>query len=395
MRFLNSVGSLVTVPIVSSLLAHAAIIYTQRHNIGQSLSIPQNLALADRGWSDIPIVYSSIFKEKSDRFQRSGFLLWASAMMLLSRMPPCNFDDTGTDVCCLGSIQQPIQQLLVSTKPFLTVTCNDNPVFIENDSSSCDKLGVGHVSIGYDPEPADLELLPQSIVVQQVMTRALTAFDRSFQLHLWPENYACVDDNLAAERSTFFWYWDAGQDFKGPCPQPESYFVSSLPNGTTTGVLREHAMRLNSSVQCSNIPRSEFPLQCPGSRPFTANFSSGPANNSTTSPAALDIRMCVPGDYRLTPWTLSRDRQDITEDLYLDVFLADPGLYDGPIIRSSTNYTLQCTANSTRGYFELGNYQNGYQPGPLLEKWPEVPDMVANFNDYLGPAANYARPGKM
>jgi hypothetical protein len=42
---------------------------------------------------------------------------------------------------------------------------------------------------------------------------------------------------------------------------------------------------------------------------------------------------------------------------------------------------VHCTSNSTRGYFELGNYHNGFVPSGLLETWPTPEDMAANFND--------------
>jgi hypothetical protein len=41
-------------------------------------------------------------------------------------------------------------------------------------------------------------------------------------------------------------------------------------------------------------------------------------------------------------------------------------------------------SNSTRGYFELGNYQNGFTPSGLLESWPTPEDMASDFNDYEG-----------
>ncbi|OBT42309.1 hypothetical protein VE00_06369 [Pseudogymnoascus sp. WSF 3629] len=41
-------------------------------------------------------------------------------------------------------------------------------------------------------------------------------------------------------------------------------------------------------------------------------------------------------------------------------------------------------SNSTRGYFELGNYQNGFTPSGLLESWPTPEDMASDFKDYEG-----------
>jgi hypothetical protein len=42
---------------------------------------------------------------------------------------------------------------------------------------------------------------------------------------------------------------------------------------------------------------------------------------------------------------------------------------------------VHCTAQTARGYFELGNAYNGGAFGPLLEKWSDV----AQSHDYVEP----------
>ena len=74
----------------------------------------------------------------------------------------------------------------------------------------------------------------------------------------------------------------------------------------------------------------------------------------------------MPGNLTNSPWKATRDRQDITELLYLNVTLEDKSVKTG-ITDNSTVFKVQ--ANSTAGYFELPNYMNG-GPGPLLEKDP-------------------------
>ena len=148
-------------------------------------------------------------------------------------------------------------------------------------------------------------------------------------------------------------------------------FVSSIEQGTITGVLRQHAMRLNSTVSCKKFSRADFPTNCNGSFPFRKWYAH--SGNYT--------RVCVPGHHAISPWTLSRNRQDIAEHLYLDVVEdLDKNRYPAAWGMIS-NYTLHCTAYSTRGCFELGNYRNNYTRGPLLQKWPAREELARELHD--------------
>ncbi len=94
----------------------------------------------------------------------------------------------------------------------------------------------------------------------------------------------------------------------------------------------------------------------------------------------VGLRVCVPGEYGVHPWNLTRHRQDLAEELFLDV-LAPVNYINLGYLRS--NFTLHCHAGTTRGYFELGNYRNNYTYGPLLSQWPALAEMEMEFNDYL------------
>jgi hypothetical protein len=202
----------------------------------------------------------------------------------------------------------------------------------------------------------DLAETPEDIVVQDVMN-SLATFDR-YELppYLWTdpggERGFMRASSLGFQRK-----------IPGPWIQPiPDYFVAALPNATTTGVLRHRLMRLNSTVDCKRIDQSSFPSPCQGQRPFAASYS------WTTGPA---VRLCVPGERGLHPWQISRNRQDIKENLYLDV----SGLAPATGSRNTTyntTLTLHCMVGSTRGYFELGNYRNDLRPGPLLDRWEEL-----------------------
>lgn len=209
-----------------------------------------------------------------------------------------------------------------------------------------------------------MELLPQNSIVQEVMSGLTTFSVYHFEPRLWADpSYLDTDGTLSdpvSRQMPFFWL----EHMQAP-----NFFVSSAPNGTETGVLREHAIRLNSSVSCELIPKHKFPTPCPGPRPFHTSLSN----------RLMDVRICVPGEYGVTPWSLSRNRQDISEELFIDFEDRTPGLKS----YVSKPFTIQCKASTSRGYFELGNYKNGQTYGPLLEKWPSPEEMKRDFNDYL------------
>lgn len=80
---LNSTAGVVTVPITSALLAQAAVVYCQRPNRNQKLNVKQLLALADLGWSDITILWTSWTT------WRSSYFLWFSAFLIfISKFRP-------------------------------------------------------------------------------------------------------------------------------------------------------------------------------------------------------------------------------------------------------------------------------------------------------------------
>lgn len=216
--------------------------------------------------------------------------------------------------------------------------------------------------IGTEPSPNAMGQAPLYQVVQAVSNAITAKTGMERNEYLWiggdgSKSFAYANPNMADQTD--------GND-----EQP--FWASSLTNGTTTGILRQHAMRLNSSIKCDNISANDFPTPCPGEHPFVTDWSH--EHESTH----LSLRVCAPGDYRQTAWTHSRDRQDIREELYIDV--STTTLDD--------SWTIRCLGATSRGYFELGNHFNGQVPQPLLTKWPALEEMRQNFVDYEETDAN-------
>lgn len=199
-------------------------------------------------------------------------------------------------------------------------------------------------------------------------TLKTTSFS-DLQMNLWHEPFDREPHRPTEIQrvQTFGWLWI----FRHNNPR---YFASAVLNGTTTGVLRHHALRLNSTVTCQ--AGGPVPSSCSGPQPFFTQYQhAGPISSGITA------SVCVEGDHSSSPWTRSRDRQDITEKMWISVQVDQA--FRERLAQPVTPFVISCTASSTRGYFELGNYQNDQVFGPLLEKWPSQEDIEQNFNDYV------------
>ena len=263
-----------------------------------------------------------------------------------------------------GAVQQAVQSAAVSFEPIIATSCADLPF------GGCSSNAI---TIGYDPSLWAMGLVDHNLVVQDVAKRLVTFSNIEFQEYLWVEDPHSDDGMLTWKdpqmRGNLFYYGMKYEVHQGGNPN-STFFVTSLRNGTNTGVLREHALRLNSSVSCEHIPRSKYPLNCPGTKPLDMKIKRPNVN----------ISVCAPGEVGVSPWTLSRNRQDIDEELYIDLQVDPPWL---GAFQFLSNYTLHCTSSTTRGYFELGNLMNDFVYGPLLDRWPDPETSKNDFNDYL------------
>ena len=162
------------------------------------------------------------------------------------------------------------------------------------------------------------------------------------------------------------------------------YFTSALTVGSDTGVLRNLATRMNTSVDCQLVPQNDFPATCSGEDAFYREFSNiandsdpNPFHSGTLYPAHPRYRgrICAPGKKFKSPWKQTADRQDIHENLWMDFQfsnLTGPKRLGGYNVNLAerANFTQHCTSNSTLGFYEVPNYWNGGTVGPLLTQIP-------------------------
>lgn len=357
---LISIGSLITIPVLSTLIAQAAVVYSHQHHKDSKYRFQYLVEFANRGWTDAFTLSKSLKWPGGMSNGARNLLFFAAVTVIIGKS-----EDFKCFVHSLtlhqGSVQQPLYQILVPVEDILVPTCHDTSymerLIHQRGSTPCSRNVLPAKEIGWEMEPTQMALTQQYEIFPRFLSELAIASLIDVKSNLW--------NNASDSSANKLMLQDHGN----------GAFVAALEQGTSTGVLRQHIMRLNSSVECQHIQRAAFPSPCPGERPFTRDSSHG--NNLT--------RICTPGSRGLSPWTVSRNRQDIVEEIYLDVVeQLDPG-FPRSVDRHNwtSNYTLRCTATTTRGYFELGNYHNNNTWGASMETWPSPEDMATNYNDYL------------
>lgn len=254
-------------------------------------------------------------------------------------------------------MQFPLLQILAPWEVVAVSTCADTHYIrvAGYGMERCDfnMSATRYTQIGIDLEPAQMAVMPASYVLPRIRDDLSTVPWQKVQPYLWQSANEVGGTYPATIKDT-------------------SGFVASLPAGTTTGVLRQHIMRLNSTVSCAALPLSDYPASCSGANPLQTSFDYTSSANYARN-ATVDI--CAPGEAGKYPWTLSRNRQDLSEEL----FIRTSGT-------QNDDGVLRCSAQTTRGYFELGNAHNKGVHGPLLLKWPDRGfSPYYHFNDYFSP----------
>lgn len=120
--------------------------------------------------------------------------------------------------------------------------------------------------------------------------------------------------------------------------------------------------RINSSITFAPVPQTAVPENCD-------TLSGAYYVEYTYNETLLNLQVCMPDDISVSPWKATRDRQDISEQMFLNINYGTP-VSPATDDRNPSNITLKLLVNTTLGYFELPNYNNSGIAGPLLAKDP-------------------------
>lgn len=139
-------------------------------------------------------------------------------------------------------------------------------------------------------------------------------------------------------------------------------FLAELLSGYNTGLIRHFIPRIKWTAQYEAVSVAEYPTDCstiPGA--FFVEYGNVSTGDNYTE--AWSLQACMPADLHQSPWRSTRDRQDFSEELYINMTISGYlGEQDKPLRGSLHRVTVKTTA----GYFELPNYMNGGDTVPLL-----------------------------
>lgn len=250
---------------------------------------------------------------------------------------------------CIGGIISPLQQLLVGQGTGTIILPQTELQTIFDILSLTDTH-----SLSYADSGAAVALLRPILV---------TAHNDVVSDYLWAGNSSCHLNNYTSH--------DADSLFKcqratlNSVSQTDSnatldLFTSSMPPTTNTGMLRQFAPRMNSSLTWTDIDPDEFPKNCSDGNGFFRNHTS-PIDLASEEFYSLSV--CMQRNLSHTPFKATRDRQDFDETIFLSTNYYVSGTGQG-------NATWRLRLSSTLGYFELPNKKRGNAYGPLLDKDP-------------------------
>ncbi|KAH8666548.1 hypothetical protein BX600DRAFT_461974 [Xylariales sp. PMI_506] len=333
---LTMIAAIITIPVVAIVLSHAAVVMIQRRRKGKQLTALEMLNLVDAPWSRLS------WGSKSP-----SFIIWAWALI------------------AIVVLRLIVQAAVVIPEQIQLATILDIPTA---DSYS---FNTRYSLVGYDPYVSAVNSVPLRLVSQDLAGSLSSPSYYPYEPNLWIDQSSEKEQYFPDTFITDDSIYDALYNGR-------SFFASALSASTDTGVLRYHAMRLNSSISCqSGTNNITFPETCSGTLPFQ-----GDTTFTLESEDLFHVRFCVPGAYNISPWPSTRDRANVTEDMYINIMVpaaSELSSFNGGYF--ARNFTMHCTAETTRGFFELPNVYNQHQPGVLLQNWPSVAEIAADYND--------------
>ncbi|CAI7650448.1 unnamed protein product [Penicillium pancosmium] len=310
-RIIQSIASVLILPWTSAVCAYAAVIFVQKQKDGSSMTMRQVMNLADRRWMDGSLVRDLI----TGSWKQHGSAFLALAIF-------AHF---------LALVIYPIQSIVVNAKSIHVPTHLNS---------------MGRISdLAYMRAKSDQT--PGTDVIQT--RNALAGVDK----HTWrPQLW---DDGGSQKFSTLF-----------NLSAMNDPFFSPLTNGFNSGVFRQYAPRINSSTTVRSIQENEYPINCESD---TANLFANYSSVRNVYPGARysltkswTISACMLASNTTSPWKETRDRQEFSEMLYLNISVQDT--------ESFMSDLLEIRLTTTAGYFELPSYLNNQTAGPLLDNDP-------------------------
>ena len=199
-----------------------------------------------------------------------------------------------------------------------------------------------------------------SVTVARLRNELSSVAYNDYQPTLWQEGSPKCTANTSSDFEYTDECYEGGTTFTNIASLLGPY-LAQIPSGYSTGLLTQYMPRMNSSVSFANVTHAEFPSNCDS---MGNAFYSHYIYNKTL----LNVQVCIP-NAGSELWKSTRDRQDISEQMFLDVYWGT-STNEVSMGQNPPNATFQLVVNTTLGYFELPNYNKSGAAGPLLANDP-------------------------
>lgn len=387
---LNSLAAVLSLPILSALLARAAVVFSQRRKPGQTLSVRQLFALADRDWYNFFKVISPV---GSSALLKLGFLVLFIAVSLpLVRSGLVAYDN-------------------------VLVTYS----FPEHHEKALD-----YGALGYTPSPLAVKTASredQSKVITETRKNLQTTVG-GVEPNLWP----VCNDNTTSDGTCGFKYgpYDLAQSILGNFWEwPDHYgyernyntngsalmHASTLRAGSSIGSYYKnkfgaYTLGLKSGTRCEAISAQEVEEQClrstdTGSLPSAARGW----NTSVAIEGELRVDICYP-QLEGSPWEAADASPwkpiNFTEHLYIGLTDSE-STWGCPSWSEDCGYAgtddglyLHCQADSMMSFFEIGSSRTKGVPSRFLDEMPSGFDIPRgrDLSSRSDPTGGYMGPLK-
>jgi hypothetical protein len=349
-RALQFIVAVVAVPMTVAICARASYIFTQEGVRKGRLSRRQLTVFTEKAWSDprswmsMAIIHPRV---NNNRNRQSRVTNMFPALVLF--------------LVILSALIYPLQQLFITRDTAKSRT----EYSVEDRLFDILELTSDDVYVA----PDDNRL---AVAALASLTSALSIDP---QPRLWARNQNLCPGTTAAVQADYDKVpltCQPGANRLADIPLLDEPFLAQLPAGYNTGLIKQVAPRISSSVTRTVISADEFPEDCPSTTgAFYSRYEGalGSTRDGLIGPGLWGIEACMPDDQRLSPWSATRSKQQFSETLYLNMTASEDSGY------------AKIQIDTTAGYFQLPNYFNGQTPGPLIEDDPQNYDCGDSCTD--------------
>ncbi|TQW09929.1 hypothetical protein IF2G_02719 [Cordyceps javanica] len=322
---MQSVASVLTIPLTSAVCSCAAVAYLQQPpSRGRRPTLRQTLAIANKGWADPSIIYKLV----SGGWGKYGSVFLVATLLLN------------------GALVMPIQNLVVSSKTIKVQAPTDQGRYHSIHVQDLAKV----INEGF-------ELQGQGrYPLAMLRSRLAAATNMTPQFRLWSRSLAC---DQSSSKLTDPVCLNSGQSTFGNMWKLDDPFWAFPPAGLDTGLYRQFSSRVSFRSSYEHVGADSYQAACKDIGPESLFLHH--EDLIVEDGYALDV--CMPGNASMPLWKAQYSPQKFHEELYLRIKIIGSGFdkfAEGDRYRFAGLFQIKATLETTGGYFQLPNYLDNH-----------------------------------